>query len=244
MPYLNEWNREMFPECGAPGYHKCDEKSTRRKYHYLVPPVCKQFWNEASECAWKTITFAFVTSGDFQHFVYYSGAPLDLIQKLCIIAPGSDFDLGIHPFSAKAKYDKGWVRALDSGVMERFTSLVGLHLVLRLYWGTSRWDTHVVEDLIYPPHECLYLPEIIREFQKLNLRPEHTTVLITNGEHEQPYGYDGFTIPMRRKLAQVIRNFILQDEPDRDWSGPGQRMVIWPARNTDNEHLYAPYIVP
>lgn len=230
----NEWHEHMHPEKGAPGYHDCDEPLKPRKYRWFVQPVCKQIWGEAIKGAWSTTTFAFVASGDFQHFVYFSGARLDLITKLCIVTPGTyhSFGSGIGALSGRAKFDKGWKRAFDSRVLESFTSLIGLHLILRCYWGTSQWNTHVVADLEFPPFECLYLPEIIREFQKLHLRPEHTTVLITNGDKEEPYGFHEFTVPLRRKLAQTIRGFILQDKPDRDWSGLGDRMVIWTDGNT------------
>lgn len=219
----------MHPELGAPGFHNC-EPSSPRKFHYLVPPVCKQLWDEASDCIWKTVTFAFITSGDFQHFVHFSGARLDQITQLCIITPGIDFFAG-RPLAEKDKFERGWERALRSGVMKSFTSLIGVHLVLRCFWGTSRWNTHTVENLEFPPDECLYLPEIIRSFQQLRLRPEWTTALVTNAESEEAYGWEHFTVPKRRKMAEFIRTLMLQEKPDRDWSGPGQRMMIWPRNS-------------
>lgn len=224
-PETDYWHKDMCPRSGAPGFHNCEQKPPR-EYHYLIPPVCKQLWSEASDCVWKTVTFAFVTSGDFQHFVNFSGARLDQIRQLCMITPGIDFFAG-RALADKDKFERSWERALKSGVMEQFTSLVGLHLVVRSFWGTSRWDTHTVENLEFPPDECLYLPEMIRVFQALRLHPERTTVLVTNADCNDAYGWEDFTVPKRRRMAQTIRDLLLQDAPDRDWSGPGQSMVVW-----------------
>ena len=229
-PEVDHWPEGMRPQLGAPGFHAC-EKASPEQFHYLIPPVCKQMWDEASDCVWKTVTFAFVASGDFQHFVYFSGARLDQIRQLCIITPGIDFFAG-RPLAEKDKFERSWERALRSGVLNQFTSLSGMHLVIRSFWGTSKWDTQTVEDLMFAPDECLYLPEIIRVFQQRRLRPERTTVLVTNADCNEAYGWENFTVPKRRKMAQVIRDLILQDEPDRDWSGPGQSMVIWPRKTT------------
>lgn len=225
VPEADFWHEDMRSDLGAPGFHDC-EQAKPRTHHYLVPPICKQLWNEASDCVWKTITFAFLTSGDFQHFVHFSGSRLGHVRQLCLITPGIDFFAG-RALTDKDKFERGWERALRSGAMQQFTSLVGLHLVLRSFWGTSRWDTHTVEELEFPPDECLYLPDIVRVFQELRLRPERTTVLVTNAECSESYGWEEFTVPKRRRMAQKIRSLLLQDRPDRDWSGPGQSMVVW-----------------
>ncbi|KAF1979350.1 hypothetical protein BU23DRAFT_152640 [Bimuria novae-zelandiae CBS 107.79] len=237
-PEANEWHEAIRPEGGTPGFHLCDQ-SLPRKFHYLVPPVCKQLWDEASDCVWKTITFAFLRSGDFQHFVHFSGARLDQVRQLCIITPGIDYFNG-RPLAEKDKFERGWERALRSGVMSQFKSLTGLHLVLRSFWGTSRWDTHTVEDLIFPPDECLYLPDLIQVFQQLRLRREKTTVLVANSAAGWPHGYGPFTIPKRRAMARLIRHLILLDTPDRDWSGPGQRVVMLSNKHDANGPRHAP----
>lgn len=222
-PNADHWHHDMRPDLGAPGWHDCDTHIKPRKFHYLVLPISKQIWEEASSCAWKTVTFAFTNSGDFQHFVHFSGSRLDQIRQVCLITPGMDF-FGGHELSEKSKFERGWERALRSGVLDRFTSLVGLHLVVRSFWGTSRWGVTTVENLEFPPDECLYLPDIIGAFQRLRLRPECTTVLVTNDRCDEAYGYQDFTVPRRRKMAQNIRDFILEPTPSCDWSGPGQMM--------------------
>jgi hypothetical protein len=171
------------------------------------------------------VTFAFTTSGDFQQFVRFSGARLDKIRQVCLISPGMDF-FGGHELAEKNKFERSWERALRTGVLREFTSLVGLHLILRSFWGTSRWGTSTVENLDFPPDECLYLPDIIRVFRQIRLRPERTTVLVTNDRADEAYGYDDFTVPKRRKMAQTIRDFILEENAVRDWDGPGQMMRV------------------
>ncbi|KAK7178914.1 hypothetical protein PSPO01_15051 [Paraphaeosphaeria sporulosa] len=224
-PEADRWPNGMHPDLGAPGWHDCDSHNKPRKHHYLVPPVCKQVWTEASECAWETVTFAFTTSGDFQHFARFSGARLDKVRQICLISPGMDF-FGGHEMSEKSKFERGWERALRSGVMDEFTSLVGVHLIIRSFWGTSQWGTSTVERLDFPPDECLYLPEIIRVFRQIQLRPERVTVLVTNDRADEPYGYEEFTVPKRRLMAQTIRDFILEEDTLRDWTGPGQMMMM------------------
>ncbi|KAL5395327.1 hypothetical protein PMIN02_004179 [Paraphaeosphaeria minitans] len=225
-PEADRWPDGMYPELGSPGWHDCGSQENPRRHHYLVPPVCKQLWTEASESAWETVTFAFTTSGDFQHFARFSGARLDKIRQICLISPGMDF-FGGHEMSEKSKFERGWERVLRSGVLDEFTSLVGLDLILRSFWGTSRWGTSTVERLEFPPDECLYLPEIIQVFRQIRLRPERVTVLVTNDRADEPYGYEDFTVPKRRFMAQTIRNFILEENPIRDWTGPGQMMMNW-----------------
>lgn len=130
------------------------------------------------------MTFAFSDSGDFQHFVCFSGVPLHLIRRLCII-PGEHLEDGAHfepesdwvadfdQFSCR-RVLKGWSDAIQSGVTKDLNGLDSLDLVYNFF---NIWDT------LETPHKCL--EEIAKEFQRQKLRPKQTSVTIRNFSTDQ-----------------------------------------------------------
>ncbi|KAH7346074.1 hypothetical protein BKA66DRAFT_576626 [Pyrenochaeta sp. MPI-SDFR-AT-0127] len=169
----------------------------------FVPLICKQLYYEALPVAWKTITFSFMESGYFQHFLRSPYTRFDLVTQLCIIQLSN----------CGEPYWAAWASALKSPMMLKFTALQGLNLVLRNHDYRS-WDrpTPSVSDIMKtPPYYCKILPTIIRQFQRYPLEKNKTTVLITSHYWENDGGdYTGFPVTDRRIMAEVIRSHLLQ----------------------------------
>lgn len=170
---------------------------------HLIPPVCKQLYYEAIPAAWKTITFSFMESGYFQHFLKSPYARCDLVTQLSIIQLSNSGD---------AFWD-GWMSALKSPLMSKFTSLQGLNLILRNHdYRSWAHPTPSVSNIMEtPPYYCKILPTIIRKFQGYSLEKNRTTVLITSHYWENDGGdYTGFPVTERRIMAEVVRTHLLQ----------------------------------
>ncbi|KAF2133688.1 hypothetical protein P153DRAFT_96916 [Dothidotthia symphoricarpi CBS 119687] len=193
----------------------------------LVPIISKQIYNEAIPAAWKSITWSFMHSGNFEHFLKSPHTRLDLVTQLSII----QYSTG------GGAYQDSWTKAMASRAMSGLTSLRGLNFIIRnhTYRDPSHFhpgcDTRpsTVDIINNPPYYCQQLPSIIRRFQRFRLEKSRTTVLVTGNywEHQADDMKTPFPVSQRREMAEAVRTQLLQRKEEK-----GKTQPKW-ARNTE-----------
>jgi hypothetical protein len=157
----------------------------------LIPPVCRQLRDEAAAVMWSTSTFHFVSSGDFQAFLYDPNVPLDLIRNITIELTGEPVP-GLYRHFNGEPDPMGWKRAWKSPQLAKLTSLRGLRLRLQYYRDLHHRDQYYDIDssdytlhgkfeldvMNKPPWEFRDIPALVRRFQELSLEARHTSVFV------------------------------------------------------------------
>jgi hypothetical protein len=167
-----------------------------------APLVCKQIYYEAMPIAWQTTTFCFMESVGFQDFVRTPSAKKHLIKHLAI-NPGG--------------FRNGWDAAVTSLAVASFSALESLHLIL-----TGMWYARNVDALKSPPSTLRFLPNLIKQFQRVPLKADMTTVWVavydpvTNAPvMGMPPPQRTFTVERQREVAEHVKGLLLQYKPRR-----------------------------
>jgi hypothetical protein len=213
----------------------------------LIPPVCRQLRDEATAVTWSTSTFYFVSSGDFQAFLYDPYVPLHLVRNIAIDLVGVPVP-GLHQHYAGEPDPMGWRRAWKSPQLAKLTSLPGLRLNLQYYRDLHNrdrcYDIDSPEYALHgkfeldvmnkPPWEFRDLPPCIRQLRQLPLDARYTSVFV-RGVATDDYAVSGRNVgteeedlpsptPNEIALGQAIKAALCQkkDKKQQQLTQPTQ----------------------